>query len=156
MVDKQRGIVNDKANRSQGWTMQLTEVIHADKKIGTKSCVLGSSQTTHNVLGTSPKDPLKVLTFGTYRGPSANFQGANTKINELMIKFILELIVLVLHVYSCFSQEEKILKSSKWGRSQDVFETQLQTSHRPNEVTFLERLQDVSQICFLNSIHKHI
>ena len=38
---------------------------------------------------------------------------------------MLETIVLVLHIYSCFFREEQIFLSSKWGRSRDVYGTQL-------------------------------
>ena len=40
----------------------------------------------HNVPGTSPEGPLKVLMTGTYRGSSCDSQGTNTKIDELMKK----------------------------------------------------------------------
>ena len=36
--------------------------------------------------GTSPEGSLKVLTSGTYRGPSGDSQGTNTKTDELMKK----------------------------------------------------------------------
>ena len=43
---------------------------------------MDTSQPAHNVLGTSPKGSLRVLTSGTYRG----LQGTNTKIDDLMKK----------------------------------------------------------------------
>ena len=40
----------------------------------------------NDVVRTSPKGPLKILTSGTYRGLSGNSQGANTKIDDSMKK----------------------------------------------------------------------
>ena len=47
--------------------------------------ILKSQQTQlpHNVPGTSPEGPLKVLTSGTYRGPSGDSQETDTKIDDL-------------------------------------------------------------------------
>ena len=42
----------------------------------------------HDVPGTSPEAPLKVLTSGTYREPSGDPQGTNTKTNNLMKKLL--------------------------------------------------------------------
>ena len=42
------------------------------------------SQLAHDVPRTSPEGPLKVLTSGTYKGPSGDPQGTNTRINNLM------------------------------------------------------------------------
>ena len=36
--------------------------------------------------GTFPEGPLKVLTSETYRGPSGDSQGCNTKIYDILIK----------------------------------------------------------------------
>ena len=44
------------------------------------------TQPARDVSGTSPEGPLKVPTSGTSRGPSADSQGTNTKINDLMKK----------------------------------------------------------------------
>ena len=44
------------------------------------------TQPAHNVPGTSPEGPLKVLTSGTSRGPSGDSQVTNTKIDDLMKK----------------------------------------------------------------------
>ena len=41
-------------------------------------------QPAHDVLGTSPEGPLKVLMSRTYRRPSEGSQGTNTKIDDLM------------------------------------------------------------------------
>ena len=43
-----------------------------------------------------------------------------------MKKVLLDAIVLVLHICYCFLLEKQIFKSSKWGRPQDVYGTQLQ------------------------------
>ena len=40
----------------------------------------------HDVPGASPEGPLKVVMFGTYRGPSEDPQGTNTKTDDLMEK----------------------------------------------------------------------
>ena len=44
------------------------------------------TQPARNIPGTSPEGPLKVLTSGTSRGPSGDFQVTNTKIDDLMKK----------------------------------------------------------------------
>ena len=45
-------------------------------------------QPTHDIPGKSPEDPLKVLTSGTFRGPSGDSQVANTKTDGLMKKLL--------------------------------------------------------------------
>ena len=40
----------------------------------------------HDVMGTSPEGPLKVLTSETYKEPSGNSQGTNTKTDDFMKK----------------------------------------------------------------------
>ena len=42
------------------------------------------SQPTHDALGKSSEVTLMVLTSGVYRGPSEDFLGTNTKIDDLM------------------------------------------------------------------------
>ena len=74
--------------------------------------------------GTSFEGCLKVLTSGTYIGPSSYSQGTNTKIDDIIKNYFLDEIVLVLQFYFCFLQKEQIFKSFKWKRPQDVFETQ--------------------------------
>ena len=44
------------------------------------------SQPAHNVPGTSPEGSLKALTFGTYKGPSRDLHGTNTKIDDSIKK----------------------------------------------------------------------
>ena len=83
-------------------------------------------QLAHEVPGTSLEGPLNVLTSATCRGPSGDSQGHQYKswwFNEKIC--FLGAIVLVLHVYSCFLQEEQIFRSSKRGYLRDVYETQL-------------------------------
>ena len=65
------------------------------------------SQPAHDVPGTSPEGPLKVLTSGTYRGPSRD-QYENWWFNEK--KCFLEAIILVLYMYSCFYWKNKYSK----------------------------------------------
>ena len=43
--------------------------------------IIGNTQTTHDVPGTSPEGLLKVLTPGSYMGSSGDSQGTNTKID---------------------------------------------------------------------------
>ena len=54
------------------------------------------TQSAHDIPGTYVEGPLKVLTSGTYRGPSGDSRGTNTKINDLTKKLFLEAIALVL------------------------------------------------------------
>ena len=82
--------------------------------------IIGNTQPAHDVQGTSPESLLKVLTSGTYRGPSGDSQGTNTKTDDFMKKlFFRKIRVLVLHIYFCFLKEEQIFKSSKRGRLRD-------------------------------------
>ena len=48
--------------------------------------IVEKTQPVHDVLGTSPEGPLKVLTFETYRKPSGDSQMTNTKIDDFMKK----------------------------------------------------------------------
>ena len=65
--------------------------------------ITGNTQTTHDVLGTSPEGLLNVLTSGIYMGSSGDSQGINTKI-DFMKNCFSEVTVLVLHIYFCFLQ----------------------------------------------------
>ena len=46
------------------------------------------TQPAHDVLGTSPEGPLKVLTPKTYKAPSGDPQGTNTKTDNSMGKLL--------------------------------------------------------------------
>ena len=82
--------------------------------------IIGNTQAAHDVPGTSPDSLLKVLMYGTYREPSGDSQGTNTKIDDFMKKlFFRSIRVLVLHICFCFLQQEQIFKSSKRGRLKD-------------------------------------
>ena len=73
-----------------------------------------------HVTGTSPEGPLKVLTSETYKEPSGNSQGTNTKTDDFMKKMFFRCnYILVLHICFCFLQEEKIFKISKRGCLRD-------------------------------------
>ena len=48
--------------------------------------IIRNTQPVHDVPGTSPEGPLKFLTSRTYKGPSEDSQGTNTKIDDLMKK----------------------------------------------------------------------
>ena len=55
-------------------------VIH----ITIKNIIIGNTQPENDVSGMSPGGPLEVLTSSTYKGPSGDFQGANTKMDDFM------------------------------------------------------------------------
>ena len=85
-----------------------------------KKILVGNTRPAHDVPGTYPDSLLKVLTSGTYRGPSGDSQGTNTKTDDFMKKlFFRSIRVLVLHICFCFLQEEQIFKSSKRRRLRD-------------------------------------
>ena len=112
--------------------------------------VLLISQLAHVVPGRSPEGLLKVLMSGTYGGPSADSQGTNTIIDDLMKKLFCRCnSPCITHLF-WFLQEEQILKGSSWGRPRDVCGTQLQDFRRPNHGTFWGRPRDVGHTCFLN------
>ena len=58
------------------------QVIH----ITIEKIIIRNTQPAHDVPGTSPEGPLKFLTSRTYKGPSEDSQGTNTKIDDLMKK----------------------------------------------------------------------
>ena len=68
-------------------------------------------QPTHDFPRTSPEGSLSVLMSGTYREPSGDSQGTNTKTDDLMKKMFFRSNSLALHIYSCFLQEEQIFKT---------------------------------------------
>ena len=47
-----------------------------------------ASYMSHDVTGTSPDGPLKLLMSWTYRGPSGDSQGTNTKTDDLIKKIV--------------------------------------------------------------------
>ena len=96
--------------------------------------IIGNTRPARDVPGTSPEGYLNVLTSGTYRGPSGDSQGTNTKIDDFMKKLFFRsnspCITYLQRYYIfdicfCFLQEEQIFKSSKRVRPRDVYETQL-------------------------------
>ena len=48
--------------------------------------IIGNTQPAHVIPRTSPEGPLKVLTPGTYRGPSRDSLRTNTNIDDFMKK----------------------------------------------------------------------
>ena len=70
--------------------------------------------------------------------------------------WFLEAIVLVLHIYSCFLQEEQIFKSSKQGRPRDLYGALLRDVLGTNDETFRGRPQNVGQTYFLSFTDKRI
>ena len=118
--------------------------------------IIGSTQPAHGNPETSLEGPLKVLTSGTYRGPSEDSQGANTKIDIKNFKKLFcssnsPWITYLLF----FLQEEKMCKRSKWGRHRTSMGPSCKTSLGPNDGRFQGRPWEVGQTCFLNSTHKH-
>ena len=47
-----------------------------------------TTRPAHGVPGTFSEGPLKILTFGTYRGPSGDPQGTDTETDNLMKKLL--------------------------------------------------------------------
>ena len=72
-------------------------VIH----ITIEKIIIGNTQPTHDVLGTSAEIPLNVLASGIYRGPSRDSQGTNAKLMILWKNCFSEVIVLVLDICFC-------------------------------------------------------
>ena len=111
--------------------------------------IKGNTQLVQDVPGTSPEGPLKVLISGTYKGPSGDSQGANTKLDGFEKNCFSEVIVLVLHVCFIFYRKSKYSKVLNG----DVH----RTSTGPSCVMSMEpndgRPWDVGQSCFfkLNS-----
>ena len=98
-------------------------------EITIEKIIIGNTQPAQFVPRTSPEGPLKVLTPGTYRGPSETLWGPIQTLMILWKNCFSEVIVLVIHICICFLQEEQIFKSSKRGRSRDVYGTELQDVH---------------------------
>ena len=70
-----------------------------------------TTQPTRDVPGTSPKGLLKVLTSGTYRGPSGDSQGTNIKIDDLMKKlFFRSNSPCITHVFLFFPERTNFQK----------------------------------------------
>ena len=99
----------------------IEEIVSSIFKLVAKIVVLSRHMTSRGC-------PLKVLMSRTYRGPSRDSQGTNTKTDDLMKKLFLEAIVHVLHISNCFLQEEQIFKISKWVGPRDRFDRLLKTS----------------------------
>ena len=55
----------------------------------TEKIIIENTQPAHDIPGTSTESLLKVLTSGTYREPSGDSQGTNTKIDDFMKKLLL-------------------------------------------------------------------
>ena len=74
--------------------------------------IIINTQAVHEVPGTSSDGLLKVLTFRTYKGPSGDSQGTNTKIEKNKKLFL-------------FLQEKQIFTSSRRECPRGVYGTQL-------------------------------
>ena len=69
------------------------------------------SYPAHDIPGTSPEDPLKVLTSGTYRGPSGESHGTNTKIDDFVKKlFFRSNSSCITYLFLLFYRKNKYLK----------------------------------------------
>ena len=80
-----------------------------------------NTQPPHDVIGTHPEGLLKVLTFGTYMGPSGNSQRSNTKIDNLMKKMSFKSTSPCITYLFLFLQEMQIFKSFKRESPRDVY-----------------------------------
>ena len=107
---------------------------------------------------TSLVGPLKVLTSGTYRGPSGESQGTNTKMKKKKNEKIVfqkqqSLLYISIPVFYRKNKYSNVLNGGVHGTSTG---TSCRTSREPNDGTFQGRPRDVGQTCFLSSTHKHI
>ena len=59
--------------------------------------------------------PLKILTSGTYNGPSGDSQGTNKKHDDFIEKLFFRSNSPCIHICFCFLQEEQIFKSYERG-----------------------------------------
>ena len=95
------------------------------------------SQPSHDVPGTSPEDPLQVLTSGTYRGPSGDSQGTNTKTDDLMKNLFFRsnspCIYISIPVFYRKNKYSKVLNGDVHGTSAGP---SCGTSRGPNDRTF--------------------
>ena len=71
-------------------------------------------------------------------------------------KCFLDAMIFVLHIYDCFLLEKQLFKSSKYGRPQDVYGTQLRDVPGTKWWDVLGKSRAVGHACFLNSTQKHI
>ena len=76
----------------------------------------------HDVLETSPEGSLKDLTFRTYRGPSGDPQGTNTKTDDLMKKLFFRnyspcITYISIHVFYRNNKYSKVLNEDFHGTS---------------------------------------
>ena len=120
-----------------------------------KKIIIGNTQQVHDVPGTFPEDPLKVLTSRPTGDLERTLRGPIRKLMILWKNCFSEAIALVLHIICfCFIQEEKIFCSSKRGRPRDVYRTQ--TSLGRNDRTFYGRPWDVVSNTFFKLNSKNI
>ena len=87
--------------------------------------IIGNIQPAHDVLGTSPGGPLKVLTSGTYREPFRRLSEDLSKFNDFIEKLFFRSNSPCITYLLLFFTEEKMFKRSKRGRPWDVYGTQL-------------------------------
>ena len=116
-------------------------------------------QPAHDVLGTSPEGPLKVLMSRTYRRPSEGSQGTNTKIDDL-IKLMIDdfqkqqsQYYISIPAFYRKNKYSKVINGNIQGTSTGP---SYETPWVPNDGTLQGRQQDVGQTYFLDSTNKHI
>ena len=95
-----------------------------------------------------PIGDLRTLSWDQYKNWQLNI--------EITCCKELKAIFLVLRSCSCFSQEEKMFKSSKWNVHGIVFWAKYGMSLGPNKINILETSMDASQTSSLNSTPSHI
>ena len=122
--------------------MNLTIVIKRKLKLAREvlAKIIVSIQCIPQLLSwhsTMPERPLKILTSGTYREPSRDSQGTNTKIYGQ-------------HLYSCLLQEKKYSDVLNGDFRKTSTGSSFGMSQGPNNVTFEGRPLQVSHTCFLN------
>ena len=114
------------------------------------------SQPANDIPGTSPESPLKVLTFGTNKGPSGDSQGTITKIDDLMQKLFLRSNSSCITYLCLFFTERTNIQKISMGTS--TGHLQYPVVGRPED-QMIGHSRDVSGTSvkqILNSTHKHV
>ena len=108
-------------------------VIH----ITIEKIIIGNTQLTHDVPRKSPKSSLKVLTSRTYKEPSGDSLGTNTKIDDLMKKLFFRsnspYITYLFRVFHRKNKYSKVLNGNVHGTSTEPC---CKTSMGPNDGMF--------------------
>ena len=130
---------------------------NTDPFLTSKLILEGSSQPAHDVSGTSPEGPLKVVTSGTYRGPSGDPQGTNIKNDNLVKKlFFRSNSSCITYLFLFFYRNNKFSKVLNGDFHRTSTGPNCRTCRGLYDGTFQRRPRDVCQTCFLNSTYKYI